>query len=192
MKTNVWLRECVYKRVTPKGKKPGFWSIMTTVLMSSVWVSLYFDIHKNDCFHHVFPQHGTHGGSYMTLLLAGFITVLSRLCRTSIRPIFLPAPGTSPSAFKCAYDITGTILTILCMNYITAPFFLNTIRDALRVWQAMDWYGLWLIFGGLACFYSGAEKAFKSFHPSQAAETNAMTGRQPAMEDQIPDGCRCD
>ncbi len=24
MKINVWLRECVYKRVTPKGKKPGF------------------------------------------------------------------------------------------------------------------------------------------------------------------------
>ena len=24
MKTNVWLRECVYKRVTPKGKKPGY------------------------------------------------------------------------------------------------------------------------------------------------------------------------
>lgn len=23
MKTNIWLRECVYKRVTPKGKKPG-------------------------------------------------------------------------------------------------------------------------------------------------------------------------
>ncbi len=24
MKINVWLPECVYKRVTPKGKKPGF------------------------------------------------------------------------------------------------------------------------------------------------------------------------
>ena len=30
MKTNVWLRECVYKRVTPKGKKPGFTSSMIT------------------------------------------------------------------------------------------------------------------------------------------------------------------
>jgi len=192
MNTNVWLRECIYKRVTPKGKKPGFWSIMTTALMSSVWVSLYFDIHKNDCFHHVFPQHGIHVGSYMTLLLAGFITVLSRLCRTNIRPIFLAAPGTSPSAFKRGYDITGTIFTILCLNYITPPFFLNTVRGTLRVWQATDWYGFWLIFGGLACFYSGAEKAFKSFHPLQGADTHTTIGRQLTMKNQTSDGCHCD
>lgn len=41
MRTNVWLRECVYKRVTPKGKKPGFRSSMTTFATSAVWVSIY-------------------------------------------------------------------------------------------------------------------------------------------------------
>ena len=40
MRTNVWLRECVYKRVTPKGKKPGFRSSMTTFVASAVWVSI--------------------------------------------------------------------------------------------------------------------------------------------------------
>lgn len=40
MKTNVWLRECVYKRVTPKGKKPGFRSSMITFTTSALWVSL--------------------------------------------------------------------------------------------------------------------------------------------------------
>lgn len=40
MKTNVWLRECVYKRVTPKGKKPGFQSSMLTFATSAFWVSL--------------------------------------------------------------------------------------------------------------------------------------------------------
>lgn len=39
MKTNVWLRECVYKRVTPKGKKPGFRSSMITFATSAFWVS---------------------------------------------------------------------------------------------------------------------------------------------------------
>lgn len=39
MKTNVWLRECVYKRVTPKGKKPGFRSSMLTFMTSAIWVS---------------------------------------------------------------------------------------------------------------------------------------------------------
>ena len=38
MKTNVWLRECVYKRVTPKGKKPGFRSSMLTFATSALWV----------------------------------------------------------------------------------------------------------------------------------------------------------
>jgi len=38
MKTNVWLRECVYKRVTPKGKKPGFSSSMITFFTSAFWV----------------------------------------------------------------------------------------------------------------------------------------------------------
>ena len=39
MKTNVWLRECVYKRVTPPGKKPGFRSSMITFGTSAFWVS---------------------------------------------------------------------------------------------------------------------------------------------------------
>lgn len=38
IKTNVWLRECVYKRVTPKGKKPGFMSSMITFFTSAFWV----------------------------------------------------------------------------------------------------------------------------------------------------------
>jgi lysophospholipid acyltransferase len=42
VKTNVWLRECVYKRVTPKGKKPGFKSSMITFFTSAFWVCGYF------------------------------------------------------------------------------------------------------------------------------------------------------
>ena len=36
--TNVWLRECVYKRVTPKGEKAGFKSSTLTYLTSAIWV----------------------------------------------------------------------------------------------------------------------------------------------------------
>ena len=45
MKTNVWLRECVYKRVTPKGKRPGFRSSMITFVTSAFWVCCIFNIH---------------------------------------------------------------------------------------------------------------------------------------------------
>jgi lysophospholipid acyltransferase len=39
--TNVWLRECIYKRVTPKGKKPGFRSSMLTFATSAFWVGTF-------------------------------------------------------------------------------------------------------------------------------------------------------
>ena len=38
--TNIWLRECVYKRVTPKGKRPGIRSILITSSTSAFWVRL--------------------------------------------------------------------------------------------------------------------------------------------------------
>lgn len=40
--TNIWLRECIYKRVTPKGKKPGFRSTLITFATSAFWVSIMF------------------------------------------------------------------------------------------------------------------------------------------------------
>jgi lysophospholipid acyltransferase len=40
IKTNVWLRECMYKRVTQKNKKAGFKSSMLTYLTSAIWVRL--------------------------------------------------------------------------------------------------------------------------------------------------------
>ncbi|XAO23955.1 hypothetical protein I312_102744 [Cryptococcus bacillisporus CA1280] len=36
-RTNVWLRDVVYKRVTKKGKKPGFKESMATFLTSAFW-----------------------------------------------------------------------------------------------------------------------------------------------------------
>lgn len=36
--TNIWLRECIYKRVTPKGQKPGLRSTLTTSATSAFWV----------------------------------------------------------------------------------------------------------------------------------------------------------
>lgn len=34
----VWLRECVYKRITPKNQKPGFQSSIITFMTSALWV----------------------------------------------------------------------------------------------------------------------------------------------------------
>ena len=52
--TNHWLRNYIYLRVTPKGKKPGFRASMATFVTSAFW-------------------HGFKPGYYMTFVLASFI-----------------------------------------------------------------------------------------------------------------------
>lgn len=62
--TNHWLRNYVYLRVTPRGKKPGFRASMATFVTSAFW-------------------HGFMPGYYMTFLLASFIqnVAKSKSCR---------------------------------------------------------------------------------------------------------------
>lgn len=52
--TNHWLRNSVYLRVTPKGKKPGFRATLATFLASAFW-------------------HGFYPGYYLTFVLAAFM-----------------------------------------------------------------------------------------------------------------------
>jgi len=57
--TNHWLRNYVYLRVTPKGKKPGFRASMATFVTSAVW-------------------HGFYPGYYLTFVLASFIQTVAK------------------------------------------------------------------------------------------------------------------
>jgi lysophospholipid acyltransferase len=52
--TNKWLKNYVYLRVTPRGKKPGFRSAMATFITSAVW-------------------HGFYPGYYLLFMSAGFV-----------------------------------------------------------------------------------------------------------------------
>src|SRR5205814_8487879 len=54
MNTNKWLRNYVYLRVTPKGKKPGFRASMMTFVTSALW-------------------HGFYPGYYLTIILASLL-----------------------------------------------------------------------------------------------------------------------
>jgi lysophospholipid acyltransferase len=109
---------------------------------------------------------------------------VSRLSRANIRPLLLPLPSAPPSKLKRAYDIAGTITTVICMDYIAAPFMLLSIRNSLVAWRALDWYGLWIIFGGLAFFYAGGGKALKGFYLTGAE----MEKRQLPSRAQMPVG----
>lgn len=67
MNTNHWLRNYVYLRVTPRGKKPGFRASMITFATSALW-------------------HGFYPGYYLTFILASLIqtSAKSRLLRVCL------------------------------------------------------------------------------------------------------------
>ncbi|KAK2462342.1 hypothetical protein APHAL10511_005648 [Amanita phalloides] len=142
MKTNVWLRECVYKRVTPKGKKPGNMSSMITFFTSAFW-------------------HGIAGGYYLTFMFGGFVTTAARLVRAGVRPLLLPGPDEQPSTAKQLYDLGGIVLSIMIVNYAAAPFMLLSVKDSLTTWSRLGWYGHVIIFGAMVFFYGGGTKYFR-------------------------------
>ena len=57
--TNHWLRNYVYLRVTPKGKKPGFRATLATFFTSAFW-------------------HGFYPGYYLTFILASFMQTIAK------------------------------------------------------------------------------------------------------------------
>ncbi|BGP13333.1 hypothetical protein JCM10213_001480 [Rhodosporidiobolus nylandii] len=161
MNTNVWLRECIYKRVAKKGKKPGFKSTQITFITSALW-------------------HGVNPCYLMTFVLGGFCQALNRSLRAGLRPFFLPpgalsapnpatATATAPDVkvggkhavgqaprvkiapppqtpLKRFYDFAGTLATLVVLNFAVVPFLLLDVSSSLGAWRAVNFYGLWLVF----------------------------------------------
>ncbi|GAA5973687.1 hypothetical protein JCM11641_005079 [Rhodosporidiobolus odoratus] len=159
MNTNVWLRECIYKRVAKKGKKPGFKSTQITFITSALW-------------------HGVNPCYLMTFVLGGFCQALNRSLRAGLRPFFLPpgalinpnpaaAPITAPEIkvkasasqppkvriapppqtfLKTLYDIAGTVSTLVVLNFAVVPFLLLNVSASIAAWKAVHFYGLYLVF----------------------------------------------
>ncbi|EJF62867.1 MBOAT-domain-containing protein [Dichomitus squalens] len=144
MKTNIWLRECVYKRVTPKGKKPGFRSSLATFATSAFW-------------------HGIAPGYYLSFFFYAFVQTTGRLARSYLRPLVLPAnyvaqrgaPPPPQTRKKQLYDVLGVITTVMLTNYGTLPFMLLNIDDSFVAWNNVVWYGHFVVAGALVFFYMG-------------------------------------
>jgi lysophospholipid acyltransferase len=151
---------------------------------------LFLFVYKSLCGWFSLVQHGVSGGYYLTFLMGGFVTTLARLARSSFRPLLLPvvsettghksvnghdAKPSQPSAslFKTAYDVVGTICTVLVINFICTPFILLQISDGIEAWRRLCWYGLWMIFGGMVFFYSGGTVWLKSHQAGRVRRTNA-------------------
>lgn len=71
MNTNSWLRNYIYLRVTPKGRKPGFRASMATFVTSAFW-------------------HGFYPGYYLTFMTGSFLQTVAKS-----KPISLPLPSSN-------------------------------------------------------------------------------------------------
>ncbi|KAM0570797.1 hypothetical protein ACHAO2_008330 [Verticillium nonalfalfae] len=118
MNTNKWLRNYVYLRVTPRGKKPGFRASLMTFGTSALW-------------------HGFYPGYYMTFILASLIQTVAKNFRRYVRPFFLDPDSGLPNRRKKYYDVLSFLTTQVVMSFAVAPFlilsFSGSIRQAIAV-----------------------------------------------------------
>ncbi len=79
--TNHWLRNYMYLRVTPKGKRPGFRASLATFVTSAFW-------------------HGFYPGYYLTFVLAAFLQTVAK----SKLSLFLRTKSASADNFEISAD----------------------------------------------------------------------------------------
>ncbi|KAH4597666.1 hypothetical protein HBH82_219120 [Parastagonospora nodorum] len=131
--TNHWLRNYMYLRVTPKGKKPGFRATLATFVTSAFW-------------------HGFYPGYYLTFVLAALVQTVAKNGRRLIRPLFLTPDGNIPITQKTAYEIITTVITQVIFAYTVAPFILLGFSDTFKVWSRVYFYTLLSVAASFAVF----------------------------------------
>jgi len=170
--TNNWLRNYVYLRVTPRGKKPGFRASLITFGTSALW-------------------HGFYPGYYLTFVLASFIQTAAKNFRRHVRPFFLDPIKGNPRPTKVYYDIVTYFGTQLTFAFCTTPFLMLSLKDSLQVWGRVYFYALIWTLVSMGVFASPAKamlhKQLEKRHGKASARlvrtisTDSMTGGQPIL-----------
>ena len=160
--TSKWLRNYVYLRVTPRGKKPGFRASLATFTTSAFW-------------------HGFYPGYYMAFVLASFIQTVAKSTSTSsispfsevhvltcadlrrhFRPFFLHPTTQQPLPSKRYYDLASWLTTQLTFSFAAAPFMLLGFNDSLIAWKRVYFYAIVGTFSLLAMFMTpGVKKSLR-------------------------------
>ncbi|EXJ85536.1 hypothetical protein A1O1_05900 [Capronia coronata CBS 617.96] len=165
--TNKWLRNYIYLRVTPKGRKPGFRATLATFLTSAFW-------------------HGFYPGYYLAFLMGAFIQTVAKNCRRYFRPFFLTPDGTKTTKYKIYYDIASYVATQLVFCFTTAPFVILGFSDSLKVWARVYFYGLVGVLLFMAFFSSPAKgvlakRLAKRNHPYLQKTVSQETNYPPSL-----------
>ncbi|KAH8683048.1 MBOAT, membrane-bound O-acyltransferase family-domain-containing protein [Tricladium varicosporioides] len=171
--TNNWLRNYMYLRVTPRGKKPGFRASMATFTTSAFW-------------------HGFYPGYYLSFILASFVQTVAKNCRRYFRPFFLDAKTQQPTSSKIYYDVFSWLITQLAFSFVTAPFVLLTLHASFLVWARVYFYGA--IGTALAtAFFTSPAKAYliktlssragtpQGAQLKRSTSTDSLTSKEPVL-----------
>lgn len=161
--TNNWLRNYIYLRVTPRGKKPGFRASMATFTTSAFW-------------------HGFYPGYYLSFVLASFVQTVAKNCRRYLRPFFLDAKTSQPTSAKIYYDVFSYLATQVTFSFVTAPFVLLTLPASFLVWSRVYFYGIVVTAGATAFFHSPA-KTFLVKRLKKRADTPEL--KRTASQDSV-------
>lgn len=151
MNTNKWLKNYVYLRVTPRGKKPGFRSTMITFFTSALW-------------------HGTQPGYYLTFVTGGFYQSMGKIFRRNIRPMFMLSDGISPGPYKVYYDVISYIVTQVGFGYLVHPFIILKFGESLKLWSSVYFFGHVFILATIFIFQGPFKKQVQAqlhrFYPT--------------------------
>lgn len=151
--TNIWLRECVYKRLAGNSK-PKFGSFMGTFLASAAW-------------------HGIAPGYYIAFVTAALCQWVARSLRKYVRPIFYADPRRpDPTWFTMGqytlaqnvYATLSNFVTITSVNYAVISFFTLSLRNSLGAYRAVYWHYHILVLFGIAAFRLGLGKPLRAWH----------------------------
>ncbi|PWY71542.1 MBOAT family protein [Aspergillus sclerotioniger CBS 115572] len=165
--TNHWLRNYVYLRVTPRGKKPGFRASMATFATSAFW-------------------HGFYPGYYLTFILGSFIQTGAKNFRRYVRPFFLTPDGSKPTPYKRYYDIMSWFTTQVTMSFTVMPFIFLSFSTSIGVWRSVYFYGIVGNILSLAFFASPAkgiliQKLKSRNRPHVTRSTSSDALQQPTL-----------
>ncbi|KJZ73352.1 hypothetical protein HIM_07146 [Hirsutella minnesotensis 3608] len=163
MNTNKWLRNYVYLRVTPKGRKPGFRASMATFVTSALW-------------------HGFYPGYYLAFVLASLVQTAAKNFRRFVRPFFLEPVGGEPTSSKRFYDGLTLVATQLTFPFTTTPFILLGLTDSLKAWRGVYFYGLVSTLACLVFFASPGKALLKSRLEERQGQASSRLVRSISSE----------
>ncbi|KAH6975890.1 MBOAT, membrane-bound O-acyltransferase family-domain-containing protein [Ilyonectria robusta] len=170
--TSNWLRNYIYLRVTPRGKKPGFRASMATFGTSALW-------------------HGFYPGYYLAFVLASFIQTVAKNFRRHIRPFFLDPITGNPTPKKKYYDFFSYLATQLTFSFTTTPFLVLSFSGSILAWRRVYFYAVIWTLASLLFFSSPGKAALRkqlekrqgrvSARLVRSISTDSLTGKEPIL-----------